>query len=322
MTGSRIKNREDRYALGLAEELDSAMSAVSGINQIGRIEPYEDDEDARLSLDARPRSHFDAFFLDTGLDGAFEAWKKARDSTEGIYQTATDLQTRNISHRVLPTKIEKGRIDHIFFIFLDSIERPLKGLYGNGQTREPYTRAAHELFAANHIIRAILTYRNPRSVTSPLQVVFSDPAYTAQDCRQIKEFFKSVGPEANVVATHEFDWLRTISEYRPDSLNALVVSFNPTGPVRRLLSEIYRNLESELSKPYPKQPVVSILCPGSSEFDPVSTLTRQYLGNFRECKIILPEAVKDWAPFRELVWYLLKDKEFHFETDREGLVGS
>jgi hypothetical protein len=200
---------------------------------------------------------------------------------------------------------------------------PLKPTDTDKQTAEADFRLFHELFAARLIIHIISRYRKP-TATSPLKVYFADPAYTLEDISEMKRLLSEFSPpEFSIEVTNEHSWLQAVSEFRRDPhppLNALVVSFNPTGPIRRLLSDIERGIAGDTTEPYAKPGIMSIICPKLSQYDPVGIQTGNFLADFREDEIISPSTIKDDTPFRELKWYLRKDKEFHKEPDVQGLV--
>lgn len=329
MAESETENHEDRYALELAETLPSlSCTAPLGLPTIWRIEPYGDPDIPKLSLDNRPRGKFegDERNLKLRLLETRDIWKNTLYTDEN-----PDREIRHLVTEIMNEApgFDVGRIDRIFFIYIDSLLRPLQRSDPNRTSAESnIVQTSHELFAAAGIINEVRTYRNRKSNTSPLEVVFADPAYTDWDCKEIETFMMGyTKSKVEILATPDFQWLRTISEYRQKPLNALVVSFNPSGPIRRLLADIHRAIAGKQTNPYPQQPILSILCPRTSEFDPLDTRAKIYLKDFKEVELLpslgfFPGKGIWKRHFGQLVWYALKDKEYHFEPNVRGLVRS
>lgn len=235
---------------------------------------------------------------------AKSSWTKKNMRNPHHMQTDTDKQVREFAYQIElgHAKDEQGRIDRIYFLFLD-IHGPPDRAYPYRLPIAQHRRPFHELRAARHIICSIFRRRKGRSDAPPLQVVFANPAYSEEDSAWIEKVFDDSKTTVNVRATADYQQvLHSLSHCGSHSLNALVVSFSLTTSIRQILAEAHgkNTLDG----------ILSVLCPRIWEFD------GHYMRRYRGVEIIPLWMVTYDSPFGNLVWHqLMRGKMVLYEAD-------
>jgi hypothetical protein len=239
------------------------------------------------------------------------AWTKENMRNHPQMKTDTDNQVREFAYQIErgPAKVKQGWIDRIYFL---DIHAPPDRAYPYRRSIAQQLRPFHQLRAARHIICSIFRERKGRSGAPPLQVVFANPAYSEPDCAWIEKVFVDPQTTVNVRATANFQHVRrTFPDRRDHPFNALVVSFDSTTLIRKILADVYGNNVLNGIKPDPATlPDVSVLCPRIWE------LYGDYMSHYQGVEIIPSWMVKHDTPFGNLVWH--QRRRLLYEADIRG----